>query len=184
MRYSKNHHFDTFGPLGQALEDLFNKSIGDIVGGDLSHNTPAVNTLESDDAYHLDIAVPGVSNHVVAVGVHRGNRDFSAVSLLFRVGPARLSGGTLQQALVPAPVVECQTAVPVAVQHLCDRHEGETDEPEAMVVLCPAYGVRSAALPRVGWLVGRVRHTARAAGCAGEFTLVALAAASTPEDLD
>lgn len=61
MRHTRKKHHDAFGPFGQVLEELFNTSIGDIVGGDISHNTPSVNTHEMEDAYYIEVAVPGVA---------------------------------------------------------------------------------------------------------------------------
>lgn len=72
MRHNRNH-YDTFGPFGQVLEDLFNKSIGDIVGGDMSLNMPASNTYETDDAYHLEVAAPGVSKEDIKIRIEQNH---------------------------------------------------------------------------------------------------------------
>lgn len=78
MRHNRRNHHDAFGPFGQVLEDLFNKSIGDIVGGDISLNTPATNTYETDDAYHLEIAAPGVSKEEINLRIEQNHLLVSA----------------------------------------------------------------------------------------------------------
>ena len=60
MRHHKYHTRHSFPPFGQILEDFFNKSLGDIVGGDISFNTPNVNAFETEEAYFLEVAAPGV----------------------------------------------------------------------------------------------------------------------------
>lgn len=50
-----------FTPFADILDDFFGKSIGDILGGDISFNTPSANTYETDEAYHLEVAIPGIS---------------------------------------------------------------------------------------------------------------------------
>jgi len=78
MRHRRHNHHDSFGPFGQVLEDLFNKSIGDIVGGDLCQNTPAANTFETDDAYHLEIAAPGVAKADIKLRIEGSHLIISA----------------------------------------------------------------------------------------------------------
>jgi len=73
MRHNRNNYNDAFGPFGQVLEELFNKSIGDIVGGDLSQNTPAANTFETDEAYHLEIAAPGVTKNDINLRIEQNH---------------------------------------------------------------------------------------------------------------
>lgn len=72
-RYNSN----SFAPFGNLLEDFFNKSIGDIVGGDISANTPAVNTYETDEAYVLEVAAPGISKDEIQIEVEK---DYLIVS--------------------------------------------------------------------------------------------------------
>jgi len=78
MRHHKYHNHNSFAPFGQILEDFFSKSIGDIVGGDISLNTPSANTYESDAAYTLEIAAPGISKEDIDIEVVKDHLVISA----------------------------------------------------------------------------------------------------------
>jgi len=71
MRDYKYHNSAGFAPFGQILEDFFNKSIGDIVGGDISLNTPSANTYETDKAYVLEVAIPGISKNEIDIEIEK-----------------------------------------------------------------------------------------------------------------
>ncbi len=78
MRHHRYKNHNTFAPFGQIMEDLFNKSIGDIVGGDISLNTPSVNTYETERAYVLDIATPGISKENINIEIEKNHLVISA----------------------------------------------------------------------------------------------------------
>ena len=47
--------------LGEFLDDLFNTSIGDIVGTDFVMSRPSVNIKESETDYLIEVAAPGLN---------------------------------------------------------------------------------------------------------------------------
>ena len=78
MRHYKYHNQNSFAPFGQIIEDFFNKSIGDLVGGDISLNTPSANTYETDQAYILEIAAPGITKTDIDIEVEKDHLIISA----------------------------------------------------------------------------------------------------------
>lgn len=78
MRHHRNRNYDTFAPFGQVLEDFFNRSIGDIVGADFSQNTPAVNTSETEKAYLLEVAAPGIAKEDIKLRIEEDHIVISA----------------------------------------------------------------------------------------------------------
>ncbi|MBP6539533.1 MAG: Hsp20/alpha crystallin family protein, partial [Saprospiraceae bacterium] len=46
--------------LTSIIDDVFNRSISDLVGSDLSVTTPSVNISENDDSFTMEIAAPGL----------------------------------------------------------------------------------------------------------------------------
>ena len=78
MRHHKYHNHNSFAPFGQIIEDFFNKSIGDIVGGDISLNAPSANTYETDQAYILEIAAPGINKKDIDIEVEKDHLIISA----------------------------------------------------------------------------------------------------------
>ena len=78
MRHHKYHNHNSFAPFGQIIEDFFNKSIGDIVGGDISLNTPSANTFETDEAYTLEIAAPGIKKTEIEIEIEKDHLVISA----------------------------------------------------------------------------------------------------------
>lgn len=49
--------------LSNILDDVFNRSISDIVGSDYAVTTPSVNISENDENFVLDIAAPGLDKN-------------------------------------------------------------------------------------------------------------------------
>ena len=47
--------------LTSIIDDVFNRSISDLVGSDLSVTTPSVNISENDDSFTMEIAAPGLN---------------------------------------------------------------------------------------------------------------------------
>ncbi|MBT8221390.1 MAG: Hsp20/alpha crystallin family protein [Bacteroidia bacterium] len=60
MRHNRHKYNTGFEPFTSLIDDLFKTSIGDIVGGDISFNTPSANTKETDKAFIIELAVPGI----------------------------------------------------------------------------------------------------------------------------
>ncbi len=46
--------------VGGLVDDLFNRSISDLVGGDFAASIPSVNLKETDKDYQLEMAAPGL----------------------------------------------------------------------------------------------------------------------------
>lgn len=46
-------------PLANMVDQFFNRSIADMVGGDFVNSHPAVNIAENDTEYRLELAAPG-----------------------------------------------------------------------------------------------------------------------------
>nr|MBP9198211.1 hypothetical protein [Saprospiraceae bacterium] len=42
------------------MDDVFNRSISDLVGSDFSVTTPSVNITENNDTFTLELAAPGL----------------------------------------------------------------------------------------------------------------------------
>lgn len=49
--------------LSNILDDVFNRSISDIVGSDYAVTTPSVNISENDENFVMDIAAPGLDKN-------------------------------------------------------------------------------------------------------------------------
>jgi HSP20 family protein len=66
-------HNDPFQSTRKAfrtmVDDLLNKSIGDIMGGESVVSRPLANVRETENAYLLELAVPGVSKEQVRLGI-------------------------------------------------------------------------------------------------------------------
>lgn len=65
-------------PFTEILDDFFGKSIGDILGADMSFNTPAANTYETDKAYHLEVAIPGITKKEIHLKIEQDYLILSA----------------------------------------------------------------------------------------------------------
>lgn len=70
MRYN-NCKTQGFEPFASLIDDLLNTNIGDIVGGDISFNTPSANTRETDEAFFIDIAAPGVQKEDFKIKIQK-----------------------------------------------------------------------------------------------------------------
>jgi len=78
MRHRKYKTHHTYPPFGNLIEDFFNKSIGDIIGGDISFNTPSVNTYETEAAYVLEVAAPGIEKENINIELEKDQLIISA----------------------------------------------------------------------------------------------------------
>ena len=68
---AKNNSFGNF------MEDIFNRNIADMVGSDFTHDSPAVNIIENDDSFVLQVAAPGLEKKDFTVVVEK---DFLTIS--------------------------------------------------------------------------------------------------------
>jgi HSP20 family protein len=62
----KTNNIQPFFPsrsINQVFDHLFNRPLTDVVGSDFSHNSPAVNIKENENAFVLELAVPGLDKN-------------------------------------------------------------------------------------------------------------------------
>lgn len=62
---SQGHNF------GKIIDDLFNRSISDIVGSDFTHESPSVNILESEKTYTIELAAPGLKKEDFTITIEK-----------------------------------------------------------------------------------------------------------------
>jgi len=57
--------------LTSIIDDVFNRSISDLVGSDLSVTTPSVNISENDDSFTMEIAAPGLNKSDFKIAIEK-----------------------------------------------------------------------------------------------------------------
>lgn len=67
----------THNTIDQLLENLFATSIGDIIGADVVRNQPAANIFEEEEAFIVELGVPGFAKEDFELAV---KEDFLMVS--------------------------------------------------------------------------------------------------------
>jgi HSP20 family protein len=60
------------------IDDVFNRSISDLVGSDFSVTTPSVNISENDDNFMLEVAAPGLDKKDFNIAVEKDQLIISA----------------------------------------------------------------------------------------------------------
>lgn len=60
------------------MDDFFNRSVGSIFNDDTSALRPDVNVKETDDAYIMEVAAPGLDKSDFNIQVEEGNLTLSA----------------------------------------------------------------------------------------------------------
>lgn len=65
-------------PFSNLMEEFFNRSISDIVGTDFTHESPAVNIIETDDAFEIEVAAPGLEKKDFKVLIEKDQLTISA----------------------------------------------------------------------------------------------------------
>jgi len=63
--------------FGKIFDELFNKSISDIVGTDFTHESPSVNIIESEESFELEVAAPGLSKEDFSVTIEKDHLTIS-----------------------------------------------------------------------------------------------------------
>lgn len=64
--------------LTNFMDDVFNRSISDLVGSDFSVTTPSVNITENNDTFTLELAAPGLDKSDFNVVVEKDQLVISA----------------------------------------------------------------------------------------------------------
>lgn len=65
-------------PFGKFMDELFDRSISDLVGTDFTHDSPAVNIVETEDAFELEVAAPGLNKKDFKVMMEKDHLTISA----------------------------------------------------------------------------------------------------------
>ena len=65
-------------PFGKFMDEFFNRSISDIVGTDFTHESPAVNIVEKEDSFELEVAAPGMEKNDFKVMIEKDHLTISA----------------------------------------------------------------------------------------------------------
>ncbi len=54
------------------FDEFFNRNIADVLGSDLTLNVPSVNVIETDHAYKMEVAAPGLEKEDFEIKVDKG----------------------------------------------------------------------------------------------------------------
>jgi len=73
-----NNGITTGQPFGKLMDEFFNRSISDIVGTDCTHESPAVNVIETDESFELEVAAPGLDKADFKVLIEKDHLTISA----------------------------------------------------------------------------------------------------------
>ena len=57
--------------FGKIFDELFNRSISDIVGTDFTSESPSVNIIETDESFELEIAAPGFTKEGFDISIKK-----------------------------------------------------------------------------------------------------------------
>ncbi|MBL0023743.1 MAG: Hsp20/alpha crystallin family protein [Saprospiraceae bacterium] len=64
--------------FSNLIDDVFNRSISDLVGNDLATTTPSVNVTETNDNFTLEVAAPGLDKKDFNIAVEKDQLIISA----------------------------------------------------------------------------------------------------------
>lgn len=64
--------------LGSIVDDLFNRSLSDMVGHDMVISRPSVNIMEQEDKFTIEVAAPGLEKSDFDLQVNENNITISA----------------------------------------------------------------------------------------------------------
>lgn len=72
----KRHHRRPV--IHNLLNDFFNSSINDLIGSDITTNTPAINVTETKDAHVMEVAAPGLTKEAFDIHIDKDLFTISA----------------------------------------------------------------------------------------------------------
>lgn len=78
MNIVKVNPFAPNKTFNHLLDEIFNKSIGDIVGNDFTISNPSVNIIEKEDGFILELAAPGLEKSDFNIQIEKGQLTISA----------------------------------------------------------------------------------------------------------
>lgn len=64
--------------FGKIFDELFNRSISDIVGTDFTSEAPSVNIIETDESFELEVAAPGLTKKDFDITLEKDHLIISA----------------------------------------------------------------------------------------------------------
>lgn len=64
--------------FGKIFDELFNRSISDIVGTDFTSESPSVNIIETDESFELEVAAPGLTKEDFDISLEKDHLTISA----------------------------------------------------------------------------------------------------------
>ena len=64
--------------FGKIFDELFNRSISDIVGTDFTSEAPSVNIIETDESFELEVAAPGLTKKDFYITLEKDHLIISA----------------------------------------------------------------------------------------------------------
>jgi HSP20 family protein len=65
-------------PMTQIVDSFFNTSISDLLGADFTSSTPAVNIIEKETSFNIELAVPGFQKGDFQIEVKNNKLTVSA----------------------------------------------------------------------------------------------------------
>jgi HSP20 family protein len=63
--------------VSSLFDDMFNRSLGDFVGGDFFISQPSINVVETKENYRIEVAAPGLEKEDFTVNVDNGFLNIS-----------------------------------------------------------------------------------------------------------
>ena len=78
MKLVKYNPLATASSLDNLFNDFFNRNLGDVLGGDDALSTPAVNIIETDSGYRLEVAAPGLEKEDFSINLDKDLLTISA----------------------------------------------------------------------------------------------------------
>jgi HSP20 family protein len=78
MSHTKFNPVQPSDALGKWIDNLFSKTLSDVIGLDYSVSSPSVNITENDSAYMMHLAAPGLSKNDFNIRVENDNLVISS----------------------------------------------------------------------------------------------------------
>ncbi len=78
MKLVRYNPLATASSLDNLFNDFFNRNLGHVIGGDDTLSNPAVNVIESDAGYRLEIAAPGLEKGDFSINLDKDLLTISA----------------------------------------------------------------------------------------------------------
>jgi len=76
IRFEPLNHKNRY--VSTVFDDVFNRNISDLVGRDVINNMPAVNIIEKEDGFLLEVAAPGLSKQDLKIATDKNRLTISA----------------------------------------------------------------------------------------------------------